>query len=374
MLKSQINTKLFDESGKVEMTVLSNSEGKRWIIPRRNASLGLQIYQPSSWKGKLIKMGLPFIDFFPLLKVVLPISYKELDLNYEISQKIKSILNIEKFQFSVFEGTPSANQKPIIQVFNKNEILCYVKISDNERIKKSFQKEYSDLEYLRSVGVKGIPKPMFYGEINHQMAMFCQSTVKTKKSRFNQEFNSHHWIFLESLTNKTGQILNFEDTDFSKRIEILENFLMLLPQEEKLLIGKAIGLTRDFFIGKKRRYSFSHGDFTPWNMFFLSGNLFVFDFEYSYRSFPPNIDFFHYQTQLGIIGRKLTSRKIYDKCKVEAQSMNKFVQDFDFIYLSYLLTIISLQFELHNKPLDRDDRCYGTWLELIEYLLENHEI
>jgi hypothetical protein len=45
----------------------------------------------------------------------------------------------------------------------------------------------------------------------------------------------------------------------------------------------------------------THRDFTPWNTFLADGRLFVFDWEYGRRNWPPLLDALHFVIQKGVL-------------------------------------------------------------------------
>src|SRR5690606_7709614 len=54
----------------------------------------------------------------------------------------------------------------------------------------------------------------------------------------------------------------------------------------------------------------SHGDFTPWNTFFVDGKLYVFDWEYADRGYPAGYDAIHFLLSLAKRKRQPAFNKI----------------------------------------------------------------
>ena len=52
---------ILKQSFKHQFIRFSNSSGKYWILPKHNIKTALGIYHPSSFKGKLFKILLPFL-------------------------------------------------------------------------------------------------------------------------------------------------------------------------------------------------------------------------------------------------------------------------------------------------------------------------
>ena len=66
-----------------------------------------------------------------------------------------------------------------------------------------------------------------------------------------------------------------------------------------------------YYTEHKFAVSFSHGDFTPWNVCYNKDDLFVFDFEYAQKDFPVAMDVFHYLTQVGILMKNAGAEEIF---------------------------------------------------------------
>ena len=43
--------------------LFKNHDEKEWLIPLKNMKIGLEIYEPSAIKGKILKKGLPLLTW-----------------------------------------------------------------------------------------------------------------------------------------------------------------------------------------------------------------------------------------------------------------------------------------------------------------------
>lgn len=146
---------------------------------------------------------------------------------------------------------------------------------------------------------------------------------------------------------------------------------MYLPLSEVHLISAAIKKVQEYYDDSMVEFSAYHADFTPWNMFFEKGRLFVFDFEYAKMSYPPFLDRFHYFTQCGIFEKQWNEEQIFDAYQSLRQEIEPYFIKPNIGYLCYLLDIVSLY-------LNRDKGMYAnntnsnfkTWILLIGRLIK----
>lgn len=357
-----INKNIFNEYGDLKMLWFSNSEGKKWIVPQKKMSMGLQLYQPSSFKGRFVKLALPYLSGISLCLFLFNGKRITLSLRDEIVRAIKSLFNIDSFQFSVFEGTPSFNMKPTIQISVGNTILSYCKISDRIDIIDLFKKESTMLTYLNELGIKNIPMVLYCEKVDEKNYLYVQSTVKTKKSRTTHKWTNLHDDFLIDLNQKSLTRKNFESSEYYFVLSKLKDNLKKAPTNDQIILNEAIDIVSTHYKSTKEFYAF-HGDFTPWNMFIESNDLFVFDFEYSQLSFPRYLDFFHYSLQVALITRSLRNEEAYKFVLDNILRSNAKFDDYKVSFLAYLLFIIELNIKV------KDDVNYSTRFYIINKIV-----
>ena len=99
------------------------------------------------------------------------------------------------------------------------------------------------------------------------------------------------------------------------------------------MINKALSIIEEELTGKESEYAFSHGDYTPWNVYFVNREIYSFDFEYCSQTMPPYIDAFHYLTQLSILGMHNEVGKTVHLYKKYRKILEEYIQDPDFTYM-----------------------------------------
>ncbi len=349
----------------------SNADGKQWIMPRRNLSTAMNLYQPSYWKGKMVKTFLPLLKTFPDLLALVNIGTDRYSLDPQLEERLRGYFQVSEIEFSVFLGTPSVHQKIILQISYGEKVLGYCKVSDKAEIKIIFRHEQQILAELKEKGVKQIPECLYCGALNATIDMFVQTTVKTNFSKIIHNWNNLHWEFLISLQSKTNSLLPFEQSDFYRMLNRLHSQLDYISPKDASVVNAAIKKVQKHYKGKEVNFSAYHADFTPWNMFVEKGELFVFDFEYAKMNYPPYLDYFHFFTQTGIFTRHWDSQQLFATYQIQKSILLKQIENPDFAYLCYLLAVIGLYVNREKGNKDKGvARMFATWITLLE-LIQN---
>lgn len=348
----------------------SNSDGKEWIVPKKNMRTALSIYQPSGIKGRLLHLFLPYLYWLPMVRRAIHAKSMAFSLGKELTECIKRVLSIDNFEFSIYEGTPSVHKKRIIQIFKGTKILAYCKISAAGSVVKLLKNGQKTLSYLHKVGIDSVPTCYYCDKVAHNSDVVCfiQSTTKTERSKTLHEFGDKHWAFLDDLYQKTRLTIPFEDSDFARSINSLEAYLSIFSPEDAHTIIQGIKRVRDYYKGDVE-FSAYHGDFTPWNMYLEGDELFVFDFEYAGLSYPPFMDRFHFFTQTIIFEKHLTGRAIDELYVIKRAEIIEYCANVEIVYTAYILDIISRYISRENADLSIDSQnMIDIWLKILNRL------
>lgn len=354
---------LLRDGGK-KMLLFCNAEGKEWLIPLDGMRSGLLLYQPSGWKGHLIKRVLPVVGRWEWGRRMAHTRMTEKSLQKDIRDAIEDAFGTKDFDYSIFFGTPCPDQKVTIQVSHGNRILGYCKVSDSEETGRKFGYEMDLLNELRQKGMTGIPRGLSCTTTANGLYFYAQSTEKNLHSAYPHSWGKLHEQFIRSLHDHTRATLPYEATDFHHIIVSLRKRLEWLDADTQQTLGECIEKIEHHFDGKPAEWSVYHGDFTPWNTFVSDGRLFVFDWEYALRTCPPLLDRYHWFTQVCIFEKHYRSEKI---CK-------EFVKEFGisdiFSYLCYLIVNISIYIGREKGPDDvKNITMLATWTHLIKRML-----
>ena len=137
---------------------ITNKDGKVWLMPKRHMKTGLELYQPSSKKGMLLKRWLPWLYWLKPLMGKMGMSDIEYVMDPQIHHIIEKEFNQDDVEYSVFEGTPCVHQKTTIQIFKGENILGYCKVTKNPELYSIFQHEQKLLGWFHEKGVGQIPE------------------------------------------------------------------------------------------------------------------------------------------------------------------------------------------------------------------------
>lgn len=344
-----------------------NADGKYWIMPARSMRTVMNLYQPSGIRGKMVKALLPCMHAIPQVRRIIHAETAHCRLNAELCSLLKEIFNTREIEFGIFEGTPSVHQKITMQLSSGSRILGYCKLSNSDDIKELFAKESEMLSWLAGKGVTGIPKVLYCGTLECGTHIFVQSTAKTASSSAKHNWCRLHNEFLSQLHEKTKESIAFEDSEFCHSLDLLERHISWLPDNiDAELISRAITGIKSSSCGKKVEFSAFHGDFTPWNMFVEKGRLFVFDFEYAAKSYPPGLDRYHFFTQTAVFERKWGADEIASFMK---KKEGEWIDSK--LYSMYLLDVISRFTMREGGKVSRDAaKPFALWCRLLEKMMK----
>ena len=358
---------ILDFTGGEKFYRFGNADGKYWIVPAKGMRTALNLYQPSGIKGKMVKMLLPWLHWLAPVRKAIKAQTINCRLNSELHSLLCKVFGVQEIEFAIFEGTPSASQKITIQTSRQDKLIGYCKISDDKRVIDLFEKEYNDLQWLNQKGIKGVPAALYYGKVN-DVFLFVQSTNKSKSSKIPHKLKKQHIEFVDKINKETSTEIPFEKSDFYKDVVYLESIFDNIRENEKAIFEQSIKHIREYYRTQDNNtFSFSHGDFTPWNMYLENRQLQVFDLEFATRTLPPRIDLIHFTLQTWILEDKLCAKKIHPKLETfkKKYGLN------DTLIICYLIHILSFYFKLYNGNFDTNDNGYTTWCSLLKKQLDN---
>lgn len=345
---------------------LTNADGKCWVMPARGMRMAMHLYQPSGVKGKLLKRLFPWLHALPPVRRVLhtvPVSYRLAD---DLQVLVDSLFGAG-VEWALFGGTPCVHQKATLQFWREGKILGYLKLCNHADVYRLFAHEQSVLNELEDAGLTDVPRCLGCGELRPGLWFFAQSTTKTGQSRVPHVWTPSHEAFLLRLAEKTQRSCDFDETDFYAALLQLQKHTDWLPEGAQTVVTAALDKVLGHYAGQTVSCCAYHGDFTPWNMFVEGGRLFVFDWEYSARSYPQGLDYYHFVTQSAIFEQHAGAAEIWLQMQQHvAENVENRLK-----YSCYLLDILG-RFCLREKGAAQGDelRCMEIWTELLRRLMK----
>lgn len=348
---------LFNKEDGISYCVIKNNAGKEWIFNAtswKSLLLGLNIYEPISINGKLLKKILPFTHTLLEKRNLLMIQRRRYVVETTLQNICKQLFNWQyDYFFNFFLGTPSVHKKVVIQVDNGKKVIGYIKFSNNEAVIKAFEYEYKYLCWLKTRGIKNVPEPLMTGwfDKNSTIGFFVQSCQKKKGCYTQLKLNKSILIFLKDIETKTKHFIQFENSDYYAVVNTLKTNIVYYPgDKERLLKLSEKILCR--YRGKKVGYSAYHGDFTPWNSFFdKKGECYAFDFEYALRSCPPMLDAFHWIISVSLFKKHYNAKKIVKELRRYKVLLKKYILNIEECFSLYLLYYVTFYLKRDGRDL-----------------------
>lgn len=360
--------------------VLPSKQEPRWIVPldnRRVSAASLSLYQPSLFRAKAMKIVTIVSARLGLMKILWnrQISFSRDD------SFIKDIFKQEDLSYAIFTGTLGSHRKTTVQVMDgTGAILGYIKVSGKPDVKQLLHNEAEMLRYLPQLRMNsGLFPQLIYRGIVDESGILVTDTVKTSKSRFTRKISKLHISFLAELFIKTSRLHKFNQSSFilglSRRIATIDKNL---PDVWRSRYQGGIQALQHK-IGKiEMPFGVCHRDFTPWNTFFENKQLYVFDWEYAEKDYPPLLDIIHFILQDQIVVKKSDVEKLLTRLYSNKTLIEDYLAKVGVKYhlaedllLCYLLDISILYFERERKGFFSKDlrRTLKTWGALLDSVL-----
>lgn len=341
---------------------LTNEDGKKWTFPVHHCRTGLEIYQPSGIKGRLLKAGLPLLCKTGYYNFSRHCKRCEVCLSKSLKELLDSLF--ETYEYAIFWGTPSTDKKITIQIFRETELLGYCKIGYSERVHSLFRHEKYILDELNQCGVAHVPQCIGIFPLTESATAFVQTTEKRLGAKTEHDFGKNQNQFLQDMYKKTRREISFEKTDFYDSIIYLQRHVYLLKAEYRQCVAKAAKEVLSKHERNMVLWGMCHRDFTPWNTCTVDGKLFAFDFEYALRYAPKDIDRWHFYVQTSFYERKLDVIDI-------AAEINKKYKDQKEQIVMYLLDNMSMYLCRGKEP----DIATANWrANLLMYIQLNGNV
>lgn len=355
--------------------ILCNTVGQQWLFPFENPKLGLSLFQPSSFIGKLVLKTLPFLKRLPWILKRMNISTQKIEFTNSFLDKIKEYFDVTSVQLSIFCGSPGKHMKPTILIVSQDNYLGYCKLSDNPDVIEIFKKEQLSLDYLAQKGVQNIPtiKCCLPMTDNSRIWLFVQTTQRNKHATIAKHDSKELYVFIEEMRRCSKIKIDFHESDYFKCLRRLKGLLSIIQDTPYYdIVDKSIRIVESYLNKTEVAYSAYHGDLTPWNSFIVDGHLYAFDFEYFQKTYPPYADFYHFFTQEYIYNKYACGEKIYSEFL--RLKTNKYItwENSDLWYVCYLLCIMEFYLSRDKGFLnDRIVQCFNIWGALIYKLIGN---
>lgn len=366
MLKRELLKKLYIEN-EDSMQVVFNHSDKIWVMPRDAVKGAMEMYQPSSRAGKCLKKHVIKKQKTPFYARGTKTTELNLDINPNIKRQLKDLLEISDFYVATYMGDASTlqNDKAVLQIYGDNEIYAYVKVTTNVENAKRFEKEANALKNLRDLGIEYVPRVIGL-DLDSEVKIFAQSSDKPMGQEVRLEFNEQILNTVKDIVSKTKKNINYKDSDFCESVEFLKTQIDVFDKEQQSIVKKGIEMVEDADL----TFAFSHGDYTPWNIYYVKDEIRLFDLEYCSDSMPTYVDVFHYLSQTALLGKRFTAQCVMREYEHKLEMISEYVDDPRTTFICYLIWVISFYIKRSEGNIDRIREALDVWVEMLEYLIK----
>jgi hypothetical protein len=264
----------------------------RWFLPNNRTLIKKSgnIIKPSSIKARIAwgltklmnSIGLPQVIFPGRLITASANSVKFFSKGV-LTDFLSRQLNKKSIEFILYTGH-SYYQKCTAQVMDADgTIIAYAKIGSSEQASKRIEGEGKVLKELSTFSFKRLNFPGLIGVDKLEGApatVLVQSPPPEGYTIVKRRLEERHIDALVELFHVKKRTI-IGDELISGMTSIVRRFSSEGENHHSILdeIGKATYELTPCLSGKKIILGASHGDFTPWNIYFKGQNIFVFDWE-----------------------------------------------------------------------------------------------
>jgi len=296
------------EGTPLHLIVINNPDGTpRWLCPvKAPKPYFLKFYNISGFKSRLFAFLCQSVFLLRLQSIVFNTKVISLLLN---KQEDESIINLFKNNWAIFTGTPGPNNKALVYQ-EGNAGNRFFKIAQTPQASRLISQEAAITEKLTSLNIQSFSFP-HTRTVSHNILQL--EDVSAFGRRHNRVILTHI-AALNELYEKTTSTLHLEEIaviqDSKKTLKALQTY-----NDDRIPNGLVKKLEKLYqsLENKPVQVAWSHGDFTPWNMYAGHDKLFTYDWELAQTSVPIGFDAFHFVVQQGI----LVERKPWWKIKKE---------------------------------------------------------
>jgi thiamine kinase-like enzyme len=276
------------------------------------------------------------------------------------------------YHHSIFTGTVGKNRKIIVELGKGHKSLVFVKVAISPTSAALIHNEFLSLSKLEAENFTTIRVPEILG---YRKCEFLElSNVKPQNSKQPAKLLNMQVLALAQLNSVNHAHVKWVNMREKGEIESLIN---KIREKEKVANGldadkvnsymdKLTSLSAKFNDETSFSCGFSHGDFTPWNMYLTDATLHIYDWELSHHALPILFDLFHYVFQSEILvnhsdysGVKNEIERVLSLSSTKAL-IKKFNVDVGKSFIFYVLYISSYYVDLYSDQKELHQQAF--WL------------
>ena len=360
--------KLYTPHKESDSHIIFTHSDKTWVMPADSVSMALNMYQPSTLKGKLLKKLIVIFRNSDYVLRKLNCQKVSLEIDGRIRAYIETAIGRKDFSIAAYMGdtTSRQNNKATLQIYNCAGLICYGKVTEEPQVAETFDWEVKVLKSLENKKINGVPKVLDADTVDG-MRVFLQSTNKKVHEKVRLKLDRPQLEFIDRIVKQTKVKSEYCNTDFFTAVQHLKRHKNDYTKSQQVVIEEAIRTVEERLGENDAEYAFAHGDYTPWNVYYAGNELNAFDFEYSSNTMPCYLDAFHYLTQMSLLGFKNDVGKTIRMYKNKRKLLEQYISDTDFVYLCYLVWVVSFYNQRTENKTDMAKGQNEKRIEIMDY-------
>jgi len=354
---------------KIRLIIVPNPDGTpRWICPAAaREAWFLKFYNVSSLKARLSATLVQLIFRLRLQRMVFKTE------TIYLKPEGTPVVDLRQPNWALFTGTPGPKRKAVL--FQQGtEGNFFYKIAPNSEVAQALAREATHTDRWQRY------QPQFFKLPQTELltdAVLRLEDVSAQGVRCHR-LSPLHLSALGELYSHTGHTVATERLDAAQETrEILATL-----SDERIPGGllKKLKQLYPLLPQESIRCAYSHGDFTPWNMFVQTDGLAVYDWEFARESMPVGFDAFHFIVQQGILVERKPWQAIKKDIK-EQLSLPLFrywtrQEDWQYYLKWYLLLNVTRYLQIYSRQPEWHTQVHWllqTWNEALSDVLQYEE-
>lgn len=316
----------------------------RWIFPKELKHPGfLSLYNSSGLRASIFQQ---VVKLAYQTQTHHLISSGKLVLYSKREKYVHQLYAAEDQSFSIFTGTVGPNRKVIIALHQGKTTTNFIKVPLTENATFLVNNEWNHLRCLGQFQFKHIEVP----KVEPLPAGIMLSNIKPRSHFHVSELQKLHFSALSELYDQTTRYCKLSSilTWNQSLDDIFYLFTNFKESEDswsmkiRKMIGNLYELSQYFDEHVELPIAYSHGDFTPWNMYLDKDRLYVYDWELASLHRPMLFDLFHFIFQTHVLIRRSSFQEIIAAIRKMRKHpsvrrlIGKYDIDFDLHYQLYL--------------------------------------
>jgi thymidylate kinase len=227
--------------------------------------------------------------------------------SFSIQPLDNPLFNYKK-KWAIFTGTIGPNNKTLLYDGHQ-----FIKIATTTNAKQLLENESQTIEKLNNLKVSF----QFPELIKKTEASVSLSDISKNGKRLST-LSPAALASLTELYQIENQTIKIKDWDYLKNLKA--NFYKIKNKKIPNNIVRKVMLLLDQINPEETiKLSFSHGDFTQWNMYTRNNSVAIYDWELATNTKPKGFDFFHFIIQNGVLVNQLSWKEIYNSIQEQAK-------------------------------------------------------